>query len=311
MQVYDLLVGYYTKHLAKQFGERVSCSDGLPSPVSAPLLLTFTLPFVQEINHNLDLVQDDDSSINERSTIMADFAQAPVYKDGSSLIQFLCGLDVSTVGTQGGLSLGWKLRRDRFPISWVQDAPHSVSDRCPLVTISVRCLGFFLGLLQACFVSKLNGFLSILVRMRFDTAGQEVLGGCRGIPWCSWASLCELKCEGEMFSDDEAARILSIPLYCFAGDDMVVWKGEPTNLFTRLWKACVSPKVHITVWRFLNDYVPTLYNLYNRHISHTQFYPKCLTVPETIAHVVWDCPFAALVWDRLHISWLVSYNDFD
>ncbi|XP_016700063.1 uncharacterized protein [Gossypium hirsutum] len=55
----------------------------------------------------------------------------------------------------------------------------------------------------------------------------------------------------------------------------------------------------------------TLYNLYNKHISNTQFCPKCITVLETTTHIVRDCPFAASVWDCLLISWPVTYNDSD
>ncbi|KAK5793660.1 hypothetical protein PVK06_034812 [Gossypium arboreum] len=84
---------------------------------------------------------------------------------------------------------------------------------------------------------------------------------------------------------------------------------SPRDLFTRLWKARVPPKIHITAWWFLKNYVPTLYNLYNKHISNTQFFPKCITVPETTTQIVQDCLFATSAWDCLLISWPMIYND--
>ncbi|KAK5771227.1 hypothetical protein PVK06_047415 [Gossypium arboreum] len=58
------------------------------------------------------------------------------------------------------------------------------------------------------------------------------------------------------------------------------------DLFTTIWKVWVPPKVHITVWRFLCNYVPTFHNLYSRYISTTHFYPRCLNIPETPTHVL-------------------------
>ncbi|KAK8366047.1 hypothetical protein V6Z11_A02G095400 [Gossypium hirsutum] len=110
-----------------------------------------------------------------------------------------------------------------------------------------------------------------------------------------------------MISENEASRILSIPFSRLASDDMLVWKGDPTgcytvrsgnkmllpsthltyshttrnpptcsrDLYTTLWKARVPPKLQITTWRFFQNYVPTFFNLYNKCISPTQYYPKC------------------------------------
>ncbi|MBA0615306.1 hypothetical protein Godav_015460, partial [Gossypium davidsonii] len=81
------------------------------------------------------------------------------------------------------------------------------------------------------------------------------------------------------------------------------------DLFTTIWKVRVPPKVHIIVWRFLCNYVPTLHNLYNRYISTTQFCPRCLNILETLIHMLRDCPFAISVWNQLLVSWDGTYND--
>ncbi|KAG8496707.1 hypothetical protein CXB51_007822 [Gossypium anomalum] len=66
------------------------------------------------------------------------------------------------------------------------------------------------------------------------------------------------------------------------------------DLFTRIWKIWVPPKVHMIVWRFLCNYVPTLRIIYNRHISTTQYCPRCLNIPEIPIHVLREYPFAIL-----------------
>lgn len=144
----------------------------------------------------------------------------------------------------------------------------------------------------------------------------------------------------ELFPTTEADRILSITLTASVGSDLLVWLGDPSGsysvrsgyrmlhwpsrhfssplstttspcfraLFTCIWKARVPPKVLITVWRFLGNYVPTLHALYNRFISAIANCPRCQTLPETSLHVLYDYSFVSLTWERLCISWDSTYN---
>ncbi|KAG8499575.1 hypothetical protein CXB51_006162 [Gossypium anomalum] len=102
----------------------------------------------------------------------------------------------------------------------------------------------------------------------------------------------------DIFVVDEAERILSIPLAQFGPPDILVWKGS-----TRLYTAKIPPKIRITCWRFCNNYVPTLFNPYNRWVMNKRFCHKCSAGPETVAHVVWECLIATALWQALQISW--------
>ncbi|KAL0846170.1 hypothetical protein Bca101_019416 [Brassica carinata] len=68
------------------------------------------------------------------------------------------------------------------------------------------------------------------------------------------------------------------------------------RLYQLAWKTHTSPKIHHFLWRCINNAVPVASNLARRRISKDTGCFRCGNDTETINHVLFQCPFARLVW---------------
>ncbi|KAG8499524.1 hypothetical protein CXB51_006063 [Gossypium anomalum] len=121
------------------------------------------------------------------------------------------------------------------------------------------------------------------------------------------------------FSEDDARKILRIPLASAPHDDLLVWGGEHSgeflvriaykllqtfdkiprayalqtgygNFYKKLWLLNLPNKVKITLWRISWNYLPTRVNMQYRKLVSNTSCPRCGERAETIDHIFRECP---------------------
>ena len=68
------------------------------------------------------------------------------------------------------------------------------------------------------------------------------------------------------------------------------------GLYQKIWKQQTSPKVHHFLWRCISDALPTAATMKRRHISKEGRCMRCSMENETANHILFQCPYARLVW---------------
>ncbi|KAE8785482.1 Alanyl-tRNA synthetase [Hordeum vulgare] len=135
----------------------------------------------------------------------------------------------------------------------------------------------------------------------------------------------------QVFTTAEADAILNIPLRSEGGEDVLAWAPEKSGLYSvktayrslmtqvelrardegtvtdtplseqqmwaRLWKLKVLPKVRVFWWRVLRGILPVESVLKHRHISNDSACKLCLNPDETLRHALMDCSHARKFWD--------------
>ena len=74
----------------------------------------------------------------------------------------------------------------------------------------------------------------------------------------------------------------------------LAWQHGVT--WRKIWKLNVPPKVQTFLWRAYSNYLPTRDNLSRRKIQVEATCELYCQEPETVAHILWKCPFARNVW---------------
>ena len=64
-------------------------------------------------------------------------------------------------------------------------------------------------------------------------------------------------------------------------------------------------KIKHFAWRVCNDSLPTMANLYHRHISTIEICSACQAQPEDTLHALWSCTKLDLFWSSL--SWFLHF----
>jgi hypothetical protein len=130
----------------------------------------------------------------------------------------------------------------------------------------------------------------------------------------------------ELFINEEAKVIQSIPLSCTHQEDIQIWRGTKNGLFTmksayyihremekilvagcssgenmrEFWKALwalLVPNVERNfLWRACHEILPTRESLCRRKIISDPTCPICERDVETGIHILWTCPSAMDVW---------------
>jgi hypothetical protein len=139
----------------------------------------------------------------------------------------------------------------------------------------------------------------------------------------------------EIFSEADVTRILRIPLPNFGQSDFIAWhlnktgcfsvksayhkewraefrrrvqrsdtsdRSSPHEVWKKIWRAKVSRKVQIFIWRALHGIVPCFCALANRHIGSAVNCPVCMTEAEDIRHMLFGCSRAMEIWEGLGLS---------
>lgn len=74
-------------------------------------------------------------------------------------------------------------------------------------------------------------------------------------------------------------------------------------LYKHLWGTKVPKKMKIKCWCYINNFLPTKVNLYQRRLRFDCMCPHYGSSPETILHVCRDCLSILHIWQHLNISW--------
>ncbi|KAM1519978.1 hypothetical protein ACFX1Z_022720 [Malus domestica] len=132
-----------------------------------------------------------------------------------------------------------------------------------------------------------------------------------------------------MFFPEEVNLILSIPLSFFYPHDELIWIKEPKGVFMTkstyfvartcsdicgdvpvgsemlveikflwkaLWRAKVPGKIKICIWMGCLNALLTKVNLKLKKVVLDDYCVICGTVPETIEHIMLQCPHARATW---------------
>lgn len=67
-------------------------------------------------------------------------------------------------------------------------------------------------------------------------------------------------------------------------------------LSQRIWKQNTGSKIHHFLWKCVNNALPAAANMKHRHITKDGRCMRCSMENETINHILFECPYARLVW---------------
>ncbi|KAK8546682.1 hypothetical protein V6N12_027456 [Hibiscus sabdariffa] len=154
-----------------------------------------------------------------------------------------------------------------------------------------------------------------------------------------------------LFDEDQASRICNNPLLIARLNDEIVWRYDGSgrysvksgykllrtdqddeymqnsnphmvtlsNFYARVWVVNLPSKIRITMWRIINNFVPTFANMQRRRLNVINSCPFCHSSGESIEHLMRDCCFTRQVLDKVgfHLSsnpvevqwpyWLASF----
>ncbi|KAL4361737.1 hypothetical protein GQ457_04G029320 [Hibiscus cannabinus] len=71
--------------------------------------------------------------------------------------------------------------------------------------------------------------------------------------------------------------------------------------YNEMWVVRVPSMIQITMWRIINNFVPTYANLQSRRLSVINVCPFCLISSETVEHTMRDCRFVRDLFDRQYV----------
>lgn len=130
----------------------------------------------------------------------------------------------------------------------------------------------------------------------------------------------------EVFTPEDAKAILDIPRAKTNMKDAIIWNQEPKGIFSvksayhlaksssgkdeasgsdnsktkalwkSVWKAKCYPRAKITVWKIINNLLPTKDNLAKKGIPSNHICCFCRAHKESTTHVLWTCKFSKKIW---------------
>ena len=144
----------------------------------------------------------------------------------------------------------------------------------------------------------------------------------------------------DLFAHRTRMEIMSIPLqHNTATRDVLIWKENKSQSFSvksayqvvqrmkaptliehstaatekplwrKLWKLNVPPKVRMFIWRACSNILPTRDNLHRRRVQVDPRCEICCQQPETVGHLLWECPLARNVWAQCRGGIQKCHND--
>lgn len=143
----------------------------------------------------------------------------------------------------------------------------------------------------------------------------------------------------ESFLEEEAERILNIPINPRLKEDEVIWNLDQKGKFSvksayrlgrslqqaleassscsslqerqwkSFWKAKIPSKIKHYGWKLYHNILPTLSNLINKGMDINFLCLMCRSKPETAEHLFWECTFAKGIWATYFPSFNLSCLD--
>lgn len=138
----------------------------------------------------------------------------------------------------------------------------------------------------------------------------------------------------QLFDEDIAMEILSIPLSPLPFEDKLRWTKNQTGnfsvksaynsigdsevkqnlnsastsfqqsrrLWNGIWKANIPPKVRIFIWSIAQNALPSRDHLFRRNIISHPLCPICNQQAETTDHILLCCPLIQQIWEQQNDS---------
>ncbi|KAM6547504.1 hypothetical protein CsatB_019180 [Cannabis sativa] len=82
------------------------------------------------------------------------------------------------------------------------------------------------------------------------------------------------------------------------------------KVWKTLWKIKAPPKVLHLIWKALSNCLPTLTELYSKHVPVQLTCPFCHIEEESIAHVLLHCQFSKSCWNRSGLATAPAHCNF-
>ncbi|KAK9021246.1 hypothetical protein V6N11_011245 [Hibiscus sabdariffa] len=123
----------------------------------------------------------------------------------------------------------------------------------------------------------------------------------------------------DLFDAEQGIIVRKVVIGCYALSNLVPYLLNSRRFFTEIWAVDVPAKVKITMWRIVNNFLPTFHNLQMRRLSVHNVCPLCQSHSETVEHLLRDCVFVKQVMRKLALlvvsiqvvglwkDWVVSY----
>jgi hypothetical protein len=130
----------------------------------------------------------------------------------------------------------------------------------------------------------------------------------------------------EVLSEEEATKVLNIPLSPVFPIDRLIWLGTKSGLFSvrsayhlcmelhqkskgdcsnpvkrdgywqDIWSLKAPNSVKMFLWRASRNILPTKSNLFLKRVVDSKTCPCCLIEDEDVLHALWSCPAAQDIW---------------
>ncbi|KAA3481600.1 Zinc finger, CCHC-type [Gossypium australe] len=142
----------------------------------------------------------------------------------------------------------------------------------------------------------------------------------------------------DTFVEDDADRILRIPLASSPHEDFLAWGGEASGefsvrsaykllqnseenprayalqtsyrkLYKKLWLLNLPTKIKITVWKITWHFLATRVNLQHRRLIVDPSCPRCGERAETRDHLFRECPVTMEIWSILLFQNIMGNDD--
>ena len=94
-------------------------------------------------------------------------------------------------------------------------------------------------------------------------------------------------------------------------DNQEVLQPSLDGIYQQVWSLETSPKIKHFLWRCLNNALPVAENMTYRHIAKDKYCSRCGGEAESINHLLFQCPYARLVWAvaQIHIPPAGRWSD--
>ncbi|KAK8972359.1 hypothetical protein V6N11_034252 [Hibiscus sabdariffa] len=123
----------------------------------------------------------------------------------------------------------------------------------------------------------------------------------------------------DLFDVEHVSKICTIPLSKLGMCDELIWRHDGSGSYTvksgyRL--LCedvhiVYAKVKITMWKVINNFMPTFANLQSRRLNVNNSWAFCLSASESIDHIMRDCWFVRQVLETQGVQFPTPIVDVD
>ncbi|KAK8612565.1 hypothetical protein V6N13_092677 [Hibiscus sabdariffa] len=123
----------------------------------------------------------------------------------------------------------------------------------------------------------------------------------------------------DLFDVEHVSKICTIPLSKLGMCDELIWRHDGSGSYTvksgyRL--LCedvhiVYAKVKITMWKVINNFMPTFANLQSRRLNVNNSCAFCLSASESIDHIMRDCWFVRQVLETQGVQFPTPIVDVD